>query len=176
MTAETPFPYRPATEAPAIAWPGGAPVAVWVAVNIEHYPIDVAGLSIVPVTAGNVPDPMNYGWRDYGARVGTFSLIDLLDELGVPVTAPVHSEVCARYPQIVEAGMQRNWVWMAHGAHNAAMHVDLDVEDERRMLRECVEAVGDRNPAAHRQSMLDMQTKYADIVALDATIEYLAGL
>jgi nicotinamidase-related amidase len=38
------------------------------------------------------------------------------------------------------------------------------------------EAVGDRNPAAHRQSMLDMQTKYADIVALDATIEYLARL
>jgi hypothetical protein len=36
------------------------------------------------------------------------------------------------------------------------------------------EAVGDRNPAAHRQSMLDMQTKYADIVALDATTQYLA--
>lgn len=36
------------------------------------------------------------------------------------------------------------------------------------------EAVGDRNPAAHRQSMLDMQAKYADIVALDATTEYLA--
>jgi maleamate amidohydrolase len=36
------------------------------------------------------------------------------------------------------------------------------------------EAVGDRNPAAHRQSMLDMQAKYADIVALDATTGYLA--
>jgi nicotinamidase-related amidase len=35
------------------------------------------------------------------------------------------------------------------------------------------EAVGDRNPAAHRQSMLDMQAKYADIVTLDATTEYL---
>jgi maleamate amidohydrolase len=37
------------------------------------------------------------------------------------------------------------------------------------------EAVGDRNPAAHRQSMLDMQAKYADIVTLDSTTEYLAG-
>ena len=36
------------------------------------------------------------------------------------------------------------------------------------------EAVGDRNPAAHRQSMLDMQAKYADIVTLDATTDYLA--
>ncbi len=31
-----------------------------------------------------------------------------------------------------------------------------------------LEAVGDRNPAGHRQSMLDMQTKYADVIALDA--------
>ena len=37
------------------------------------------------------------------------------------------------------------------------------------------EGVGDRNPAAHRQSMLDMQAKYADIVSLDATLEYLDG-
>ena len=96
---DTPFPYRPSIEAPAITWPGGASVAVWVAVNIEHYPIDRPGLSIVPVTAGNVPDPMNYGWRDYGARVGTFSLIELLDELELPVTAPLHSEACARYPR-----------------------------------------------------------------------------
>jgi maleamate amidohydrolase len=37
------------------------------------------------------------------------------------------------------------------------------------------EAVGDRNPAAHRQSMLDMQAKYADIVTLEATVGYLAA-
>lgn len=35
------------------------------------------------------------------------------------------------------------------------------------------EGVGDRNPAAHRQSMLDMQTKYADIVSLAAARAYL---
>ena len=54
LMPDTPFPYRPSIEAPAITWPGGASVAVWVAVNIEHYPIDRPGLSIVPVTAGNV--------------------------------------------------------------------------------------------------------------------------
>jgi peptidoglycan/xylan/chitin deacetylase (PgdA/CDA1 family) len=138
---ETPFTYRPVTQAPAISWPGDAPVAVWVALNVEHYPIDRPGLSIVPVTAGNVPDPMNYGWRDYGARVGTFSLIELLDELKLPVTAPLHSEVCSRYPQIVEAGVSRDWAWMAHGADNAAVHVDLDIDEERAMLRDCVETI-----------------------------------
>lgn len=141
MTQETPFAYRAASEAPGIAWPGGEPVAVWVAVNVEHYPIDRPGLSIVPVTSGFVPDPMNYGWRDYGARVGTFALVELLEELGMPVTAPVHAEVCSRYPQLIEAGVQRDWSWMAHGAHNAALHVDLDVDTERTMLLECVETI-----------------------------------
>jgi nicotinamidase-related amidase len=36
-----------------------------------------------------------------------------------------------------------------------------------------LEAVGDRDPAAHRQSMLDMQTKYADVTTLEATRQYL---
>ncbi len=141
MTPEPPFTYRPATKAPAITWPGGEPVAVWIAMNIEHYPIDRPGLSLVPVTAGFVPDPMNYGWRDYGARVGIFSLMALLDGLGMPVTAPVHTEACTRYPEIIEGGVQRGWRWMAHGAHNAALHTDVAIDAERRMLLDCVNAI-----------------------------------
>ena len=37
--------------------------------------------------------------------------------------------------------MARQWAWMAHGAHNAAVHVDLDVDEERATLRDCVEAI-----------------------------------
>lgn len=39
-----------------------------------------------------------------------------------------------------------------------------------------LEGVGDRNPAGHRQSMLDMQTKYADVATLAAVLDYLRGL
>jgi allantoinase len=141
VTPEPPFTYRPASKAPLISWPGGEPVAVWLAVNIEHYPIDRPGLSIVPVTAGFVPDPMNYGWRDYGTRIGIFALTELLDGLEMPVTAPVHAEACTRFPEIIEAGVQRGWTWMAHGEHNAALHVDLEIDAERRMLRDCVQAI-----------------------------------
>jgi len=37
-----------------------------------------------------------------------------------------------------------------------------------------LEAVGDRSPAAHEQSIVDMQAKYADVVRLDDAVEYLA--
>lgn len=36
------------------------------------------------------------------------------------------------------------------------------------------EAVGDRSPAAHEQSLFDLQAKYADVVALEAAVTFLA--
>ena len=36
------------------------------------------------------------------------------------------------------------------------------------------EAVGDRSAAAHRQSLFDLDAKYADVVSLDETLAYLA--
>jgi nicotinamidase-related amidase len=35
------------------------------------------------------------------------------------------------------------------------------------------EAVGDRSPAAHEQSLFDLNAKYADVVSLDETLNYL---
>jgi len=38
------------------------------------------------------------------------------------------------------------------------------------------EAVGDRSARAHEQSLFDLDAKYADVVSLDETVAYLAGL
>ena len=38
------------------------------------------------------------------------------------------------------------------------------------------EAVGDRSAAAHDQSLFDLDAKYADVVTLDETLQYLASL
>jgi nicotinamidase-related amidase len=38
------------------------------------------------------------------------------------------------------------------------------------------EAVGDRDPAAHEQSLLDLQAKYADVVSADSVLAHLASV
>jgi maleamate amidohydrolase len=38
------------------------------------------------------------------------------------------------------------------------------------------EAVGDRSVAAHEQSLFDLNAKYADVVSLDETLQYLATI
>jgi len=38
------------------------------------------------------------------------------------------------------------------------------------------EAVGDRSAAAHEQSLFDLQAKYADVVSLDETLQYMRNV
>jgi hypothetical protein len=38
------------------------------------------------------------------------------------------------------------------------------------------EAVGDRSQPAHDQSLFDLHSRYADVVSVDETLEYLSRL
>jgi peptidoglycan/xylan/chitin deacetylase (PgdA/CDA1 family) len=136
-----PFSYSALPTRPRLELPNGARIAVWVAVNVEHFAIDQPGLSIVPVTAGFVPDPMNYGWRDYGARVGTWRLADLLERHGFPVSAPVHSSACERYPELIEEGNRRGFAWIAHGVDDSQKLTGIDESAERAFLSEMIDTV-----------------------------------
>src|SRR5438067_13549719 len=80
---DTPYDYSPITERPPIHWPGGARVAVYIGLNVEHFLLGRPSTSIWPGTADLVPDALNHGWRDYGARVGFWRVADILDRHGI---------------------------------------------------------------------------------------------
>jgi peptidoglycan/xylan/chitin deacetylase (PgdA/CDA1 family) len=137
------YDYSPIVARPTISWPGGARVAFYVGLNVEHYEIDKPSTSIWSGTSHLTPDPLNYGWRDYGVRVGIWRLIDTLDRLGLRASALLNSDVCRRYPQIIEAGRQRDWAWLAHGKNNSALHSDMAPPQERVFLEDVVATITD---------------------------------
>ncbi|WP_234440482.1 hypothetical protein [Streptomyces rimosus] len=102
------FDYSPIVEREPIQWPGGARIAFYVGLNVEHYQVDRPSTSIFPDTRALAPDPLNYGWRDYGPRVGIWRLIDSLDRHGLRASVMLNSDVTARYPQIIKAGLERD--------------------------------------------------------------------
>jgi allantoinase len=53
------FDYSPIIDRPALHWPNGARVAVWVIPNIEHFLFDRPSTSITAVTSRFVPDVLN---------------------------------------------------------------------------------------------------------------------
>jgi peptidoglycan/xylan/chitin deacetylase (PgdA/CDA1 family) len=126
--------YRPITERPPLAWPGGARVAFYIGLNVEHFEVDRPSTNIHPDTAALTPDPLNYGWRDYGLRVGIWRLIDVFDRHGIRPSVLLNSDVAERYPQVIRAGLDRGWAWLA-------LQTDLGDRDERAYLLEVLDTI-----------------------------------
>jgi allantoinase len=135
------FDYSPIVERKPIHWPGDARIAFYVGLNIEHFHVDSPSTSLWEGTASLVPDPLNYGWRDYGPRVAIWRLIQTLDRHAIRASVLLNSDVCGRYPQIVKAGRTRNWAWLAHGKTNSTLQTGMPVEEERAFLRDVIDTI-----------------------------------
>lgn len=136
-----PYEYSPITERAPIQWPGGARVAVYIGLNIEHFVLGQPSTSIHPGTANLVPDALNHGWRDYGTRVGIWRTIESLDRHGLRASVLLNSMVARQYPQIIKAGVDRDWAWLAHGSTNSTLHTDLTRDEERPVLTDIVDTI-----------------------------------
>jgi allantoinase len=142
------YPFWPLPERPAIQWPNGARVALWIIPNVEHFHYDKRIVEAAPNVT--VPDVPSYASRDYGNRVGVWRLMDLLDKYGIRGTVALNADVCRYEPQVVRAGMERNWEWMGHGITNSERLAGLSEEHEREAIRAAVETIGEFTGRAPR--------------------------
>jgi allantoinase len=114
--------------------PGNARIGVWITPNIEHFHWGKPGMAMTPMTAGLSPDVLNHAWRDYGARVGVWRIMDILQKHDIRATAALNSEVCDEYPQIIEEGSKRKWEWVAHGPTNSMLFTGMPEDVERSII------------------------------------------
>jgi allantoinase len=171
------FAYSPISQRPPLKLPNGARVAVWVIPNIEHFLFDRPSTSLTPVTTGLVPDVLNYSWRDYGPRVGFWRLLDVLSKHGVRATAALNSDVCKYYPELIKAGNEHGWEWMAHGKNNSTLITKLDEDQERAMINEVIDTIEQGTGKRSRgwlSPALSETVNTPDILA-EAGIEYTAN-
>ena len=126
-----PFPYSPITERPELKWPGGARIALWVAPNIEFFPLDEK----VFMGVGIVPDVLSWSHREYGNRVGIWRIMEVLDRYGIRATVALNSEVCDACPQIVAAGVERGWEFMGHNQSNSRPLNQVEPAREGEVVR-----------------------------------------
>lgn len=135
------FNYSPIASRPKLALPNGARVAVWITPNVEHFHYDKPAISLTPMTAGLRPDVLNYAWRDYGARVGIWRLMEIIERQRFAATAALNSEVCLHYPEIVKEGNRLGWEWMAHGQSNSGLFTGMPEEAERPMIANVLDTI-----------------------------------
>ena len=98
------IPYSPLPHRPALRWPNGARVALWVVPNIEHYEYQPQYVRTRdPWPRSPHPDVLGYTVRDYGNRVGLWRMFDMTDDLKIPCTVSLSMTVIQHYPDILEA-------------------------------------------------------------------------
>ena len=104
----------PLRDRPDYRGPGGKRLAVYFALNLEHFSFG-EGLGAELAPAGHQPDVLNFAWRDYGNRVGGWYLLDAFDALGLPMAALVNSSMYDHAPALIAACRARGDEIVGHG-------------------------------------------------------------
>ena len=130
------FDYLPIHGRPALHWPGGARLAVYIGFNIEHFAFG-EGLGAQLGPASPHPDVLNYSWREYGNRVGVWRCLELFDDLSLPTGTIVNTALYDHCPEVVEAFVARGDELIAHGHTNAERQGAMTESDERALIEHC---------------------------------------
>lgn len=138
--------YSPIADRRDYQWPGGKRLAVYVALNLEHFAFG-AGLGAELAPGGPQPNLLNYAWRDYGNRVGAWRMLDMFGELELPVSALVNSTLYDYCPELVAAFRARHDEIVAHGRSNAERQGDMPRDREAKLIAECTAAIAEHEGA-----------------------------
>jgi allantoinase len=143
LPAHDRYPYSPIHRRVVYDWPNGRRLAVYVALNVEHYAFG-EGMREELVAGGHQPDVLNYSWSDYGNRVAVWRLKALFDELSIPITLLINSAVYDHSPDVIAAFRSGGHEIAAHGRTNSEAQGTLSEGDERALILEVTEAIGSR--------------------------------
>jgi len=149
--------YSPMVGRPVIRWPRDARVALWIAPNVEHYEYIPAQPHTAWPTRVPEPDVQQYSLRDYGNRVGFWRMLEVLDRYEIRCSTTLNLSVLTQFPDVREAMLARDWVFVNHGFYNTRTITGFDEDDERafydairsdfRLLTRGREILGQSGPA-----------------------------
>ena len=142
------YDWSPIVTRGALRWPDGARVAFCVVVNLDHVEWRPPENSYESANlAGGLaprpfPDYARLSHREYGHRVGSFRVLDVLDRHGITATVAMDAMTAENYPYLVQHCLNRGCEVIAHGISVSRMITgDMSEQQERQYIRESVEAV-----------------------------------
>lgn len=135
------FEYSAIVDRAPLALPAGARLAICPVVNVEEWEITrpmPRQVSNPPGGVSVVPDIQNWGWHEYGMRVGIWRIFDSLQRRGIVPTLSINARVCETRPRIAEAAMAAQWEFMAHCYVQMPIH---KIADQRAMIQQSIDVL-----------------------------------
>jgi allantoinase len=141
------YDFSPIVRRPGWRWAEERELAVYIAINLEHFAFGGGlGAQLAPPPPTQ-PDVLNYSWRDYGNRVGAWRLLDLLADYSFPCLVLVNSEIYNYCPELPEAFQAAGHEIVAHGRGNHERQGGLSEVEERQLVREATDVLKQRGAA-----------------------------
>jgi len=121
---------------PKYRWPEDRSLALFVALNAEHFPFGAPGG--IDLDRETKPwSQRSWSWREYGNRVGAWRLASLFDELKMNVGLIVNWENYEHSPELVARFRARGDELIGHGLSNGTERpIDMDETTERAMVKD----------------------------------------
>ena len=133
--------YSPISDRPELTLPGGARVIVWPVINVEEWDINEPMARAVLPTPQNVnvvPDVANFGWFDYGLRIGFWRLKEVLDRHEIRATVSLNASICNSYPEIVQQSLDVGWEMLAHSFIQRVINKE---QNERETIQRSIKTI-----------------------------------
>jgi len=130
-------------------WPESRPLALWINVSVEHFPLDASGQGFKAHGSMTMPYPdlRHYTLRDYGNRVGVFRVMQALAEHGICASYAVNGEIALRYPALLARIASSGSELLAHGWNMDCVHYGgLDQAIERQWIADSIAALTPHAP------------------------------
>ncbi len=169
------FPYSGIAHRRDFSWPGGKKLALYVALNVEHFPFGApTGIDLDRET--KPWSQRSWLWREYGNRVGGWRLADLFDAYEINLGVVVNAANYAHCPELVARFRDRGDELIGHGISNGTQRpIDMDEQTERDMIHQVTDLMRKADgiaPAGWLSPYLTPSDKTPDLLA-QAGYEYL---
>ena len=125
------------SDRPAVAWPNGKTLALWVNVSLQHFPMNPAGqpLKLPGAMSMPYPDLRHFTLRDYGNRVGIYRFFKAFDRYGIQPSFAINARLAERYPALLGAVLEREAEILGHSGRMDTPHAGgLAEADEAALI------------------------------------------
>ncbi len=166
------------TDRKPVQWPGDKPLALWVNVALQYFPLNQRGVPFPPPGGMSTayPDLRHYTLRDYGNRVGVYRVFEALDRYGITASVAMNSRLAERAPYLLKRVVEREHELICHGwnmdtPHFGGMERSGEAEIIQRSLRVLREASG--QPVRGWLSPGKSQSENTPTLLVESGVEYM---
>lgn len=134
----TPFHREP------LRWDDQTRLLIWPVVNVEEWDLyRPMPRHASPPPGGiskDVPDVPNWGWHEYGMRVGFWRILEAFAQRDLRATLSLNAKVCETCPAVPQAAKEAHWEFMAHCYEQMSIH---RIQDQPAMIRQSLDTLED---------------------------------